>query len=200
MNPSALRGAQPGLSWWCVAAGSLLGVSVLHPYSMAVNRMLLEDAAQDSIGDALRWSLHAFSPHMWPMSVFYAMLGAGVGLGFALLLERQRRVASHRLEVEKRLIVQQTLREVTLTVAHHVRNANAQVGGFGRRLLRSNDLDDPQRSDLEKMIRASDRIESVVAALCLLQDIDEKEDVGSTNLKMLDLKRVISEKAADLEK
>lgn len=182
--------------WWCIAVGCLVGVVLLHPYAMAVNRFLLHEGGS-GLWDSLRWSVHAFAPHMWPMIAFYAFIGCGIGLGFALLLERQRRAAAHRLEIEKRLIVQQTLQEVTLTVAHHVRNANAQVGGFGRRLWKSKDLDDPQRLELEKMIQASDRIESVVAALCLLQDIDEKEDVGSTNLKMLDLKRVISEKASE---
>ncbi|MCK6474301.1 MAG: hypothetical protein L6R28_21495, partial [Planctomycetes bacterium] len=191
MNPPA-RSAKPSVfPWWCIVAGGALGVMALHPYAMAVQRFLSSEGEPFSLADALRWSLHAFAPHMWPMMAFYALMGSAIGWGFAFFWDRQIRIAAHRIEVEKRQAAHQTLQELTLTVAHYIRNANAQVGGFARRLAKDEQLSETSRGEVGVVIAASAKIDAVVDALCSLQDIDATEEIGSTHLRMLDIKRMI---------
>lgn len=191
MHPSARAANRPAFPWWCIVAGSAFGVMGLHPYAMSVQRFLSSEGQPDALTDALRWSLHAFAPHMWPMMAFYALMGAAIGWGFAFFWDRQMRIAAHRIEVEKRQTVQQTLQELTLTVAHYIRNANAQIGGFARRLAKDEQLSETNRAEIAVVVEASAKIDAVVDALCSLKDIDATEEIGSTHLRMLDIKRVI---------
>lgn len=96
MHPSARAANRPAFPWWCIVAGSAFGVMGLHPYAMSVQRFLSSEGQPDALTDALRWSLHAFAPHMWPMMAFYALMGAAIGWGFAFFWDRQMRIAAHR--------------------------------------------------------------------------------------------------------
>ncbi|MCZ7646174.1 MAG: hypothetical protein M5U26_12945 [Planctomycetota bacterium] len=152
--------------------------------------MLLSPEGRD-IADALRWSGMAFSLHMWPMSVFYAILGGTFGLGVGLLLERKQELENTRRLVESAKLANETLREITRTVAHFVRNANSSIGGYARRLSKDSSLSSTAQEALSTIQEESLRIERVVVALYAIEDVTVQKESGSGGLALMDIQRNI---------
>ncbi|MCZ7646213.1 MAG: hypothetical protein M5U26_13170 [Planctomycetota bacterium] len=173
-------------------AGMVLGLGVVHPYSMAVNRLLLGPEGQ-SIADALWWSGMAFSLHMWPMSAFYAVLGGAFGFGVGLLLERKREIERARRLAESTKVANETLREIVQTVAHFVRNANAAIGGYARWLSKDSSLSHTAQEALCTIQEESQRIERVVDALHAIKDVTVQKENGTADLELMDIRRNIQQ-------
>jgi signal transduction histidine kinase len=82
----------------------------------------------------------------------------------------------------------ETLRELMVTLAHHIRNANVVIGGFSARILKN--TEDPEVQRQLKLIRqASQEIEAVIASLESLSQIDRTEYIGAWETEMIDLKK-----------
>lgn len=169
-------------------AGAVLGFGVVHPYSMAVNRMLLGTDEQ-SIADALRWSGMAFSFHMWPMSIFYAVLGGAFGFGVGLLLERNREIERARRLAESVGLANETLREIAQAVAHFVRNANSSIGGYARRLSKDPSLSNTAHEALNAIQEESRRIERVVEALHAIKEVTVPKENGTSEFGLMDIQK-----------
>ena len=172
--------------------GALVGGGALHTVSMIGYHMTL-DQEFPTASAIWGWISMSVSSCMFPMITFYAVLGGTCGFMTALFLER-------RIEIERRKATQETLEDLTMTVAHYVRNANSVVGGYARRLLDTKECSDSFRSKIELIRNASDRIEAVVASIQELTPDSRSEEVGKSHIRMLDLNTALKRKIDQIDK
>jgi hypothetical protein len=176
--------------------GALVGALLLHPYSMIGYRLLMSDEPVAGFGEIWAWALQGLSFHMWPMTLFYAFFGAVMGYGLALLWEKNSELVARQMLRERQQAVQQMLQEVTMTVAHHILNANSVIGGHTRRMAKKHAADEELARKLAIVVEASAQIDAVVGALQALDSNVEKEEIGATQLRMLDIRDAVQKRIA----
>ncbi len=103
-----------------------------------------------------------------------------------------------RMESQCRQVALETLPELMVTLAHHIRNANIVIGGFSSRMLKS--LPEPEVQRQLRLIQpASREIEAVIASLESLSQIDRTRYIGEWETEMIDLKQELEAKLAAFE-
>lgn len=176
---------------YATLVGTLLGVFILHPFSMAMYHTMMMPGQHTSIGDALTMSLQAFSGHMWLMALFYAALGGLFGFSVGLLIQRNSDLLSAKLERQHHDNARQLIEEIVLTVTHYVRNANSAVGGYSRLAMKSS-KDEAVSKRLRVVIESSTQIDAVMAALQGIDEKIEREEIGTTHLRMMNIRDQIN--------
>ena len=132
--------------------------------------------------------LLAFSPGMIHMGVAFALMGGVAGLSLGAWHLQKERLVAEKLESQRRLVALETLGELMVTLAHHIRNANMVVGGFSTRLQKH--LSEPEiKNQLEMIQRASREIEAVINSLESLTEINHLQYVSAWETKMIDLNK-----------
>lgn len=170
-NVTAQRRRRIGLT----AAGAIIG-GLSHPLVML---------AAHELGLMPPLHLDGAAIHeMWPIIALYLACGAGVGYLASRYLDYHDAIEHHKA-------TQEILEELTLTVAHYIRNANSVIGGHGRRLIERNEVAENARTKLNLMLHASDQIEAVVSALQTLDASTGLEPIGKTRLRMLDIRDLV---------
>ena len=179
-------------------AGGFAGYILLHPYTMLVYgyyghhgtgpegmdlRRLLEDVPA------------AFRLDMMPMGLPFAFLGALAGLLLGFWLEAR----SRRFEMEKRLLAVDTLRQLMVTLAHHLLHAVQVIGGFAALALRK-EQDEDKRRQFEFIKQESIRIEAVVKALQSLESVSTDRYTKTSETLMIDIRKELQEKMEALNK
>jgi hypothetical protein len=119
-----------------------------------------------------------------PLIGLCMLSGAIIGLLIARYLD-------HHDELEHRKATQETLEELTLTVAHYIRNANSLIGCHSRRIISHNEVTEDVRKKIELIRNASDQIEAVVTSLQALDADTSVEPVGKTRLRMLNIRDMV---------
>lgn len=130
----------------------------------------------------------AFSAEMVTMGGAFAFMGgiAGFCLG-AWSLQKERWLAE-KLESERRLAALETLGDLMVTLAHHIRNSNMVIGGFSSHLLkRIADADSAHK--LQMIQQASREIEAVVNSLQNITEISTIQYATKGRARMIDLKK-----------
>jgi len=178
--------------------GAILGYLVLHPYTMLVYGFYGHHGAAPE-GMDLRRLLEdvpaAFRLDMAPMGLPFALLGALVGLLLGFWLEAR----SRRFEMEKRLLAVDTLRQLMVTLAHHLLNAVQGIGGFAALALRK-EQDEDKRRPLEIIKQESIKIEAVVKALQSLESVTTERYTKSSETLMIDIRKELQERMEALNK
>jgi hypothetical protein len=72
-------------------------------------------------------AIEAFHPMMLPIVVSFALFGGTIGFLIGILIDRKNRLVSAEHENEKKKIALDTLKEVMVTLAHHLLNAKREV-------------------------------------------------------------------------
>ena len=179
-------------------AGGSVGYILLHPYTMLVYGLYGHHGAGPE-GMDLRRLLEdvpaSFRLDMVPMGLPFAFLGALVGLLLGFWLEAR----SRRFEMEKRLLAVDTLRQLMVTLAHHLLNAVQGIGGFAALALRK-EKDEDKRRPLEIIKRESIRIEAVVKALQSLESVTTERYTKSSETLMIDIRKELQERMEALNK
>jgi len=137
----------------------------------------------------------AFRLDMAPMGLPFALLGALVGLLLGFWLEAR----SRRFEMEKRLLAVDTLRQLMVTLAHHLLNAVQGIGGFAALALRK-EQDEDKKRPLEIIKKESIRIEAVVKALQSLESITTERYTKSSETLMIDIRKELEDGIEELNK
>ena len=179
--------------------GAAIGGLVLHPFAMVVYRTLMVDKPLSSYAEPFMSAIHSFAPHMWPMTFFNAVLGAFFGLVMGGILKANHQLAKQQLETAEHKAAQETLKDITLTVAHYVRNANSLIGGYTSRLMEKPQPHEEILRQLAIVKNASMKIEAVVAALQTLDAGDGREEVGRTQMHMFDIRDALKKSQLDNE-
>ncbi len=170
-------------------AGMILGIILMHPFAMVAYTL----GPQHPHGalDIWLWGRQAWSAFrggMLAMAAAFAFMGGVAGLTFGSWFLQRQRLAAAQLESQRRLAALETLKELMVTLAHHIRNANLVIGGFSARLLRRG-----AAAELQEQLRlvqdASRRIEAVVAALESLKEISTTHYTRAGRELMIDLQQ-----------
>jgi signal transduction histidine kinase len=174
---------------WFTLAGMLLGYLLIHPFAMLANtlgpRLSHFPMEFPFWGHDLRIS---FDPEMLAMGMAFAFMGGVAGFCLGIWYLQNLRQNAERLESQRRQVALDTLQELMVTLAHHVRNANVVIGGFSSRLIKQ--APDPKaQQQLEMIQQASREIDAVIASLQSLTEIKRTQYVGAWETKMIDLKK-----------
>lgn len=100
------------------------------------------------------------------------------------LLDRE---GSAVAETERKMIAYNTLKQLAVTIAHYIRNANTTISAQA------------QIHDLPIIKRESEKIESVVSALLSLSDIRPQKYVMTEEDAILDLRNTLEDKLSGAE-
>jgi signal transduction histidine kinase len=181
---------------WYTLSGMALGFFLVHPFAMAANTLDPLHPHQ-----AMGFSLWlgqvrlAFSRSNLIMGAAFAFLGGAAGLALGARHLQKERWLAEKLESQRRLAALETLRELMVTLAHHIRNANVVIGGFSRRLQKR--VSDPEMVQHLQMIRqASHEIEAVIASLENLSEIDHTPYTNAWDTRMINLKKELEARLA----
>ena len=129
------------------------------------------------------------------MGLFYAFFGGITGLCFGLWLYQRDRLQAEQIESARRLVALETLKELMVTLAHYIRNANMVIGGFSGNLAQH--LTDARQKEQAQLIHeASQRIASVITSLENLTEISVTQYTASARAQMIDLKKELDGEVA----
>jgi signal transduction histidine kinase len=184
---------------WFTLAGMLLGYLLIHPFAMLANT--LGPRLPILPMDFLFWGHHlrvSFGPEMLAMGGAFAFMGGLAGFFFGIWYYQKERLTAERLESQRRQVALETLQELMVTLAHHVRNANVVIGGFSSRLIKQAPDPEAQRQ-LEMIQQASREIDAVIASLESLTKIEHARYIGAWETKMIDLKKELEARLAAFE-
>jgi signal transduction histidine kinase len=170
-------------------AGMVMGYLLMHPFAMLA--YILGPHHPHGSWDVSLWArqVHgAFSPEMLVMGLAFSLMGGAAGFGLGAWHLQKERLAQEQLETQRRQTALNTVRELMVTLAHHIRNANLVIGGFSQHLQKH--ISDPElRRQLELIHRASHEIDEVIASLENLSQIDQVQYIDSWRTEMIDLKK-----------
>lgn len=168
--------------------GMLVGFFIIQP----LNVLLYNLAPQTRLAfhELSFWKrlldMSTDSTSLW-MGAVFAVFGGITGLGFGMWLHQRDRLMAEQLESARRLTALETLKELMVTLAHYIRNANMIIGGFSNNL--AHHVSDPHQKEHAKLIhQASKEIDSVINSLQNLTEISVTQYVTSGAAQMIDLK------------
>ncbi len=178
---------------WFTLAGMLVGYLLIHPFAMLANTLGPRYPMEFSFwGHHLRVS---FGPEMLAMGGAFAFMGGVAGFFFGIWYYQKEKLMTERLESQRRQVALETLQELMVTLAHHIRNANVVIGGFSSRLHKH--LADPEaQRQLEMVQQASREIDAVIASLQSLTEVKRTQYVGAWETRMIDLKKELEARLA----
>jgi signal transduction histidine kinase len=172
---------------WFTLAGMVVGYLLVHPFAMLAYS--LGPRLPHLPMDFPFWGHHirtSFGAEMMVMGGAFAFLGGVAGLCLGMWYVQKERWIAENLESQRRLAALETLGELMVTLAHHIRNANVVIGGFSARILKN--TEDPEMQRQLKLIqKASLEIEAVIASLESLSQIDHVRYIGEWETRMIDL-------------
>lgn len=172
---------------WFTLAGVIAGYLMMHPFAMLA--YTLGPQKPYAPMDISIWGrqMHmAFGADMLAMGGAFAFMGGLAGFCLGAWHLQKERWTAEKIESQKRLAALETLRELMVTLAHHIRNANMVIGGFSTRILKN--TEDPEMQRQLKLIRqASLEIEAIIASLESLSQIDRTQYIDAWETKMIDL-------------
>jgi signal transduction histidine kinase len=185
-----------GKQVWFTLAGVAVGILLVHPVAMLVYTMEHHPpSAPLSVPFVLHQLRRAFSPYLVRIGLVFAFLGGVAGWIAGSWFLQKKRLEAEKIEHLRSITALETLKELMVTLAHYIRNANMVVGGFSARLSKS--IPDP---DLQKELRliqeASREIDAVIAALQDLTKISTVEYTASSHERMIDLKKDLEARLA----
>lgn len=172
-------------------AGMVAGYLLMHPFAMLA--YILGPHHPHEPWDTSLWThqVHAaFSFEMLVMGLAFSFMGGVAGFGLGAWYLQKERLAQEEMETQRRQAALNTVRELMVTLAHHIRNANLVIGGFSRRLQKH--ISDPElRRQLELIHRASHEIDDVILSLENLSQIDHAQYIDGWRTQMIDLKKAL---------
>jgi signal transduction histidine kinase len=102
---------------------------------------------------------------------------------------------AEKIESQKWLAALETLWDLMVTLAHHIRNSNMVIGGFSA--LLSKHIADPEfQRQLQKIKQASREIEAVIDSLQNLTEISTVKYITEGQARMIDLKKELEARLA----
>lgn len=179
-------------------AGIVVGYLLMHPFAMLAYTLAPQSPHFPMDISLSLWGhqIHlSFSADMLAMGLAFAFMGglAGFCLG-AWYLQKERWMAE-KIDSQKRLAALETLRDLMVTLAHHIRNSNVVIGGFSAHL--SKHLADPEfQRQLQVIQQASREIEAVIDSLQNLTKISTIKYIAEGQARMIDLEKELEARLA----
>jgi len=130
---------------------------------------------------------------MVPMASAFVIFGGLVGLLIVLTLERKKKLLILGVENERNQIAVQTLRELMVTLSHHLLNANTIIGGkvrHCRKLVFDKDALETL-SDIETQGR---KIDATIRSLREVTEMKTMDYTTGGTVTMIDIDEKIRKK------
>lgn len=180
---------------WFTMAGLVAGYLVMHPFAMLAYLLGPQHPSVPLDLSFFGRQVHlAFRADMLAMGGAFAFMGGVAGFCLGAWYLQKERLTRERLESQRRQAALETLQELMVTLAHHIRNANTVIGGFSAHLQKH--LPDREFQEPLRLIhQASQDIEAVIASLESLQEIKPTSYVDAWQTRMIDLKRELEARA-----
>ncbi len=175
-----------------VLGGAVAGYFLLHPYAMIVYRYYETSSPQRAIaaGGVTMGTLSGVChPDMLPMGIPFALLGGVAGAFFGLWLNGKNR----KVEADKKLALVEGVRQLMVTLAHHLLNSATGIGGLADLFLRK-EQDERKKNQLEMMKKEAVRIEAVVKSLQSLKTVTSERYIGSSETLMIDIRKELEKR------
>jgi signal transduction histidine kinase len=181
---------------WFTLAGVAAGILLVHPVAMLVYTMEHHPASSPlSLPFVLHQLRRAFGPYLLRIGLVFAILGGVAGWFVGSWFLQKKRLEAEKIEHLRSITALETLKELMVTLAHYIRNANMVVGGFTDRLAKCV-LDPDCQKQLGLIQEASREIDAVIAALQDLTEISTVEYTASSHESMIDLKKDLEARLA----
>jgi signal transduction histidine kinase len=184
---------------WFILAGMGVGILLIHPVArLAYTMGHLHPGTPLSIPLVLDELRRAFGPDLIPVGLAFAGLGGAVGWLMGAWYLQKEKLAAEQMECLRSLTALETLKELMVTLAHYIRNANMVVGGFSAHLLKC--IPDPEcQEQLHLIQQAAQEIDAVITSLQNLSEINTVEYTASSHELMIDLKKDIEARLAKMQ-
>jgi len=181
---------------WLVLAGMGLGFFIIQPFVVLVYNLAPE--TRQAFAKIVFWE-RLVEMSLGPTSIFmglgFAVLGGVSGFFLGSWLFHKEKLVAAQVESAKRLAAMETMKELMVTLAHYIRNANMVIGGFSLRLAK-NSGDAHQKEQLQLIQQKSQEIEAVIASLQTLTEISVTQYITSGTAQMIDLKEDLEKRLA----
>ncbi len=180
-------------------AGMVVGYLLMHPFAMLANALGPRLSHFPMESSSWRRHLQAyFGPEMLSMGGAFAFMGGVAGFFFGIWYYQEKKLMVERLESQRRQVVLETLQELMVTLAHHIRNANVVIGGFSSLMIK-NIPDSEVQGQLRMIQQASRQIEAVIASLESLSQVNRARYASEWETMMIDLKQELEARLAAFE-
>jgi len=168
-------------------AGAVAGYLLMHPFAMLAYTLGPQNPYAPMDISIWGHQIHlSFSAGMIAMGVAFAFMGGTTGLFLGAWHLQKERWMAEKIESQKRLAALETLRDLMVTLAHHIRNSNMVIGGFSA--LLSKHIADPEfQRQLQKIKQASREIEAVIDSLQNLTEISTVKYITEGQARIIDL-------------
>jgi signal transduction histidine kinase len=175
-------------------AGMLGGYLLMHPFAMLAYVLGPHHPHASVNFFLLGGQLYtAFGYEMLAMGLAFAFMGGVAGFGLGAWYLQKESLAQERLESQGRQVALDTLRELMVTLAHHIRNANMVIGGFSKHLQKH--ISDPELLRQTDMIhRASHQIDDVIVSLENITKMEHAKYIANWHTEMIDLQKQLEER------
>jgi len=181
---------------WFTLAGVAVGILLVHPFAMLLYAMEHHPpSAPLSLPFVLHQLRRAFGPYLVRIGLVFAFLGGVAGWVVGSWFLQKKRLEAEKIEHLRSITALETLKELMVTLAHYIRNANMVVGGFSARLSKSIP-DHGLQEELRLIQEASREIDAVIASLQDLTEISSVEYTASSHERMIDLKKDLEARLA----
>jgi signal transduction histidine kinase len=175
-------------------AGMIAGYLLMHPFAMLA--YVLGPHHPHEPWSASLWArqVHAaFSTGMLVMGLAFAFMGGVAGFALGAWYLQKERLTQEQLETQRRQAALDTVRELMVTLSHHIRNANMVIGGFSQHLEKH--LSDPELIRQAAMIRrAAHDIDDVIVSLEGITEIHRAKYIDHWHTQMIDLKQELEKR------
>ena len=177
-------------------AGIVAGYLLMHPFAMLA--YTLGPQSLHTPMDISIWGhqIHmSFSADMLAMGGAFTLMGGLTGFCLGAWYLQKERWIAEKIDSQKRQAALETLRELMVTLAHHIRNSNMVIGGFSAHLTKH--IADPElQRQLQLIQQASREIEAVIDSLQNLTEISTVKYITDGQAKMIDLKKELEARLA----
>lgn len=181
--------------------GLFVGYLILHPYTMVV-AMIAHLHKQGNLDFSLQElatkALHSFQAEMLMMAMPFAFFGGLTGFLIGMIMDRKKRLLELKYESEKNELALQTVKEVMVTLSHHLLNANMIIGGKVRHCRKLVSDEDIVHS-LQVIEEQGHRIDAVIKALRNVSEVKTTDYTTSGQVKMIDISEEIDEEIKQIQ-
>jgi len=177
-------------------AGIVVGYLLMHPFAMLAYTLGPQNPYTPMDISIWGHQIHmSFGADMLAMGGAFAFMGGLTGFCLGAWYLQKERWTAEKIDSQKRLVALETLRDLMVTLGHHIRNSNMVIGGFSAHLAKH--IADPEfQRQLQKIKQASREIEAVIDSLQNLTEISTVKYITEGQARMIDLKKELEARLA----
>lgn len=184
-----------------ILLGMIGGYLILHPYTMIVYYLvnIHRDKKIEFHWNQFMQKVALFDPTMLPMAISFIIFGGLIGLFIAIVIDRRKKLLDSEYEIKKNKIAVEILKELMVTLSHHLLNANMIIGGKVRH-CRKYTKNKHISESLDVIEEEGRKIDAVIRSLREVTEIKTADYTTSGTVGMIDIEKEIEERLGEDQK